>query len=310
MPREGNFFTNMWDNIEQYILYPISDIRFVDIIDILILAILLYAFYHFIKNRRAGKLMTGLVLIIVFLVLSTAFQMHAIKFVLQNFYQVGMLAIIIVFQPELRAALEKVGNTPLSGLRNISMGDTKDMQTLNAGIDAICEAVCDMSLYKTGALLIIERSVKLGEYIKPSNEIEAKLSSRLLQAIFYDKAPYHDGAVIIRNMQIYAAGCVLPLTANESVDPGLGTRHRAAIGISEVSDAVALVVSEETGIISIAYEGKIYRNYNYNSLKQALLRLIVHNAQHTGRRGGNGAREDEGGRGQGRGDPNARRNDR
>lgn len=285
MLRAGNPDANLWDNIKQYVLYPLSEIKFVDIIDILTLALLFYAFYHFIKNRRAGKLISGLVLIIVFLVLSTVFKMNAIQFVLQNFYQVGILAIIIVFQPELRAALEKVGNTPLSGLRNISMGDAKDMQAINAGIDAICEAVCDMSLYKTGALLVIERSVKLGEYIKPSNEIEAKLSSRLIQSIFYDKAPFHDGAVIIRNMQIYAAGCVLPLTSNESIDPNLGTRHRAAIGISEVSDAVALVVSEETGIISIAYGGKIYRNYNYNSLKQALLRLIVHNGQHINRRG-------------------------
>lgn len=277
MLKADNIFTSLWSGIKEYILYPISDIRFIDIIDILLLALLFYAFYHFIKNRRAGKLMTGLLLIIALLVLSTAFKMHAIKFILQNFYQVGMLAIIIVFQPELRAALEKVGNTPLSGLRNIGMNDTRDMATLNAGIDAVCEAVCDMSLYKTGALIVIERSVKLGEYIKPSNEISAKLSSRLLQNLFYDKAPFHDGAVIIRDMHIYAAGCVLPLTANENIDNSLGTRHRAAIGISEVSDAVAVVVSEETGTISIACEGQISRNFNYNSLKQELLSLLVHN---------------------------------
>lgn len=300
MLKSLSVFSSLWDFIGQYIIFPIKDFRFVDFIDILLLTLLFYAFYHFIKNRRAGKLMTGLLLIIGFLVLSTAFQMYAIKFVLQNFYQVGMLAIIIVFQPELRAALEKVGNTPLSGLRNISMGDSRDMAVMNAGIDAICEAVCDMSLYKTGALLVIERSVKLGEYIKPSNIIEAKLSSRLLQNIFYDKAPFHDGAVIVRNMQIYAAGCVLPLTSNENIDANLGTRHRAAIGISEVSDSVALVVSEETGIISIAFEGKLFRNYNYNSLKQALLRMIIHNGQQPGKRIGGipraGAEAKNGGR--------------
>lgn len=284
MLKAGNVFTTLWDNIKQYVIYPVSDIRFVDVLDILILALLLYAIYRFIKNRRAGRLISGLVLIIVFLILSTVFQMHAIKFVLQNFYQVGILAIIIVFQPELRAALEKVGNTPLSGLRNISMTETRDMAAMNAGIDAICEAVCDMSLYKTGALIVIERSVKLGEFIKPSNEIEAKLSSRLLQSIFFNKAPYHDGAVIIRNMQIFAAGCVLPLSANENIDSGLGTRHRAAIGISEQSDAVSVVVSEETGIISVAYGGRIYRNYNYNTLKQELLRLVAHGGQHMARK--------------------------
>ncbi len=285
MLRANNTFSNLWDGVKQYIIYPVSEIGFVDILDILILSFLLYGLYQFIKNRRAGKLMAGLVLIIVFLVLSTAFQMHAIKFILQNFYQVGILAIIIVFQPELRAALEKVGNTPLSGLRNISMAETRDMAALNAGIDSICEAVCDMSLYKTGALIVIERSVKLGEFIKPSNEIEAKLSSRMIQSIFFNKAPYHDGALIIRNMQLFAAGCVLPLSTSENLDTRLGTRHRAAVGISELSDAVAIVVSEESGIISIAYTGRIYRNYNYNTLKQDLFRLIAY-GPHSSRRNG------------------------
>lgn len=277
--KSDNVFAAFWGDLREYIFSPIADIRFVDLVDILLLALLFFALYHFVKNRRAGKLMSGLFIIIALLVVSTAFQMHAIRFILQNFYQVGMIAIIIVFQPELRAALEKMGNTPLTGLRNIGGNDTRDLAALTAGIDSICEAVCDMSLYKTGALIVIERSVKLGEYIKPSNEICAKLSSRLLQNIFYDKAPFHDGAVIIRDMQIYAAGCVLPLTAAENIDNSMGTRHRAAIGISEVSDAVVVVVSEETGIISIACEGGISRNYNYNTLKHELMRLLSHNGQ-------------------------------
>ena len=277
--KSDNVFVAFWGDLREYIFSPIADIRFVDLVDILLLALLFFALYHFVKNRRAGKLMSGLFIIIALLVVSTAFQMHAIKFILQNFYQVGMIAFIIVFQPELRAALEKMGNTPLTGLRNIGGNDTRDLAALTAGIDSICEAVCDMSLYKTGALIVIERSVKLGEYIKPSNEICAKLSSRLLQNIFYDKAPFHDGAVIIRDMQIYAAGCVLPLTAAENIDNSMGTRHRAAIGISEVSDAVVVVVSEETGIISIACEGGISRNYNYNTLKHELMRLLSHSGQ-------------------------------
>lgn len=276
-----NIFGSIWNNLKEYVFSPIADIRFVDLVDILLLALLFFALYHFVKNRRAGKLAAGLFVIIAMLVMSTIFQMHAIKFLLQNFYQVGMIAIIIVFQPELRAALERVGNTPLTGLRSIGNTDTRDLAALTAGIDSICEAVCDMSLYKTGALIVIERSVRLGEYIKPSNEICAKLSSRLLQNIFYDKAPFHDGAVVIRDMQIYAAGCVLPLTAAENIDNSMGTRHRAAIGISEVSDAVIVVVSEETGTISIACEGNISRNYNYNSLKHELIRLLSHNGQRT-----------------------------
>lgn len=273
-----------WSDIKEYIFYPFSEIRFVDIIDILLLMMVFFAFYHFIKNRRAGKLMTGLLLIIALLVFSTVFEMRAISFVLQNFYQVGILAIIIVFQPELRAALEKVGNTPLSSLLNIGITESRDVASITAGIDAICEAVCDMSLYKTGALIVIERSVKLGEYIKPSNEISAKLSSRLIQNLFYDKAPFHDGAVIVRDMQLYAAGCVLPLSSNETIDNSMGTRHRAAIGISEVSDAIAVVVSEETGTISITCSGAITRNYNYNSLKSELTELLIHNPVHSGKK--------------------------
>ena len=212
--------------------------------------------------------------------------MRAISFILQNFYQVGILAIIIVFQPELRAALEKVGNTPLSSILNIGMNDSKDIASITTGIDAICEAVCDMSLYKTGALIVIERSVKLGEYIKPSNEIGAKMSSRLIQNLFYDKAPFHDGAVIVRDMQLFAAGCVLPLSSNENIDNSMGTRHRAAIGISEVSDAIAVVVSEETGTISIACAGVISRNYNYNSLKYELTELLVHSSARSSKKVG------------------------
>lgn len=277
--------TQLWNNIKEYIIYPFSDIRFVDVLDILLLTFVFYVFYHFIKNRRAGKLMTGLLLIVAVLVFSTIFEMQAISFLLQNFYQVGILAIIIIFQPELRAALEKVGNTPLSGLRNIGINESRDVSSVTAGVDSICEAVCDMSLYKTGALIVIERSVKLGEYIKPSNEINAKMSSRLLQNLFYDKAPFHDGAVIVRDMNIYAAGCVLPLSSNENIDSSMGTRHRAAIGISEVSDAIAVVVSEETGTISITCGGIITRNYNYNSLKHDLVKLLVHNnAPHSGKK--------------------------
>lgn len=278
-----NIFGSVWNSLNEYVFSPIADIGFIDLVDILLLALLFFALYHFVKNRRAGKLAAGLFVIIAMLVVSTVFQMHAIKFLIQNLYQVGMIAIIIVFQPELRAALERVGNTPLTGLRSIGNNETRDLAALTAGIDSICEAVCDMSLYKTGALIVIERSVRLGEYIKPSNEICAKLSSRLLQNIFYDKAPFHDGAVVIRDMQIYAAGCVLPLTAAENIDNSMGTRHRAAIGISEVSDAVIVVVSEETGIISIACEGTISRNYNYNSLKHELIRLLSHNGQRVAR---------------------------
>ena len=246
------------------------------IVDILSLTIILFCIYRFAIKRKAVKLAVGVVLFFVVLLIVDAAKLAALGLVFGEFRTIAVIAVLIIFQPELRAALEKVGNTSLTGIRNIGMNDDKDIAAINAGIDAICEAVCDMSLYKTGALIVIERSVKLGEYIKPSNVVEAKLSSRMLQSIFYDKAPFHDGAVVIRDMQIFAAGCVLPLTTSENIESELGTRHRASIGITEVSDAIAIVVSEETGVISIAQEGIITRNYNYNLLKNELTHLLIH----------------------------------
>ncbi|MBO7176762.1 MAG: DNA integrity scanning protein DisA nucleotide-binding domain protein, partial [Clostridia bacterium] len=147
---------------------------------------------------------------------------------------------------------------------------------LTHAVDNLCEAVCDLSLYKTGALIVIERSTKLCEYIKPADEINATLSPLLIRNLFFNKAPLHDGAVIIRDMRIQAAGCLLPLSTNEEIDKNLGTRHRAGIGITEVSDAVVIIVSEETGVISLACGGALKRNFNYNSLKKELLSQLSH----------------------------------
>ena len=205
--------------------------------------------------------------------------MRAIQFVFKNFYQVGITAIIIVFQPELRAALEKMGGAaPLTSLKGLGSGENRDMVALTHAVDNLCEAVCDLSLDKTGALIVIERSTKLGEYIKPGDEINSVLSPMLVRNIFFNKAPLHDGAVIIRDMRILAAGCLLPLSTNSEIDKNLGTRHRAGIGITEVSDAVVIIVSEETGIISLAVGGELKRNFNYNSLKKELLGQLSHNA--------------------------------
>jgi diadenylate cyclase len=208
---------------------------------------------------------------------SEIFGMRSIQYVFKNFYQVGFIALIIVFQPELRAALEKMGGaTPLTGLKSLGSAENRDMVALTHAVDNLCEAVCDLSLDKTGALIVIERSTKLGEYIKPADEINATLSPLLIRNLFFNKAPLHDGAVIIRDMRIQAAGCLLPLSTNEEIDKNLGTRHRAGIGITEVSDAVVIIVSEETGVISLACGGALKRNFNYNSLKKELLSQLSH----------------------------------
>jgi diadenylate cyclase len=262
---------------ETYVLEAFRHIGVIDVIDVLLLTIVFYGIYRFIRDRRAGKLAVGLLLIMGIMACSEIFGMRSIQYVFKNFYQVGFIALIIVFQPELRAALEKMGGaTPLTGLKSLGSAENRDMVALTHAVDNLCEAVCDLSLDKTGALIVIERSTKLGEYIKPADEINATLSPLLIRNLFFNKAPLHDGAVIIRDMRIQAAGCLLPLSTNEEIDKNLGTRHRAGIGITEVSDAVVIIVSEETGVISLACGGALKRNFNYNSLKKELLSQLSH----------------------------------
>ncbi|MBQ8552347.1 MAG: diadenylate cyclase CdaA [Clostridia bacterium] len=260
-------FSYMWNII--------SAGSFIDIIDIAIVAFVFYYVYKFVRERRAGKLAVGILILLLVLLLSEILEMHALGFILTNIFQVGIIALIILFQPELRSALEKVGAEPLRGLRNISENKAgTDVQT-TAMIGEITQAVCDMSLDKTGALIVIERSTKLGDIIKSGTVVNANVNSFLIRNIFFNKAPLHDGAMIIKDGRIFSAGCFLPLSTNDDIIKDLGTRHRAAIGMSENSDAVIIVVSEETGSISIAFEGQLKRNYSYNTLKTELCHLLL-----------------------------------
>lgn len=263
---------------EQYVLSIVKTIGVLDMIDIFLLTLILYFVYYFIRDRRAGKLLLGLGCVLILSLLGEFLELPAMRFVFSDFRQIGLIAILILFQPELRSALEKVGGTPLSGFRNIT-SDSKDLSLMNAEIDAICTAVSDLSRDKVGALIAIERSTKLGEYVKSGVFIDAALSPYILRNIFFNKAPLHDGAVIIREGRICAAGCFLPLSTQEDINKDLGTRHRAALGLSEMSDAIVIVVSEENGIISVAVDGNLQRNYNYNSLKQALNGMLIHQGQ-------------------------------
>ena len=273
----GNFFKDLGAFFADNVFAVMAKMRIVDVIDILLLTLLLFFAYRFIRNRRASKLALGMLLIIVVLLISNALNMKAINFILQNFYQVGILAIIIVFQPELRAALEKVGNTSLiTGIKNIATSDSKQYMTfLNTAINDICNATFDMSRSKTGALIVIERTTKLGEYIDTGIVVNAQMSSDMIKNIFFKNAPLHDGAMIIRDFRVYAAGCFLRISERDGIDSNLGTRHRAALGVSEVSDAVVIVVSEETGTVSLAYDGNIVRGFNRESLRKELRRLMT-----------------------------------
>ncbi len=262
--------------IWEYFISQISAIKIKDILDILIVSIVIYYLIKFIRDRRAGKLAIGVVLLISFQFLGQILNLMAVQFIMQNVFQVGMLALVVVFQTEIRAALEKMGGEPLRNLRNIA--EQKDTAAINTMINDLCEAVFDLSHDKTGALIVIERSTKLGEFIKSGVLINADISPFLLKNIFFNKAPLHDGAVIIRGSRIYAAGCFLPLSENGDIIKDLGTRHRAGIGMSEVSDAIILIVSEETGIISVAHEGNLHRNYDYLSLHRELDSILISDA--------------------------------
>lgn len=267
-----DFFQNAKVFFTTYVIDTLKTIGVKDVIDILILAIILFFIYRLIRQRRAGKLLIGVALFLLISFIANIFDMNALKFVFRDFNQIGLLAILILFQPELRSALEKIGGTPISSLKSIA--DSKDLAVVNSGIDAICSAASDLSRDKIGALIVIERTTKLGEYAKSGVYIDSALSPHLLKNIFFNKAPLHDGAVIIKNSRIDAAGCFLPLSTKEDINKDLGTRHRAAIGLTEMSDAIVIVVSEETGMISVSIDGDLKRNFNYNTLKQLLNNML------------------------------------
>ncbi len=242
----------------------------IDIIDILLVAIIIFYIVKFIRDRRASKLAMGVLLIVVLMFISELLNMRALNFLFSNLVQVGLIAIIILFQPELRSVLEKFGG--VSFIKTIS--ESKNTSLKHNAITAICEAASELSREYTGALMVIERSTPLGEIIKTGTVINADVNVSLLKNIFFNKAPLHDGAVIIRGGRICAAGCFLPMSTNDDIIKDLGTRHRSAIGMSENSDAIIIVVSEETGTISLAIDGQLRRNYDYNTLKAELSNLL------------------------------------
>jgi diadenylate cyclase len=268
---------SLWDLVVSFVSYNILNflkgIQWKDILDILILSVILYGIYCFVRDRRAFKLMLGLGLILLLSVLGDFFNLKAVGFVFGDFRQLGVIAILIIFQPELRAALEKVGGESLKNFKGRL--DTEESAAIHAAISEVTSAAESFSQTKTGALIVFERTTRLGDVIRTGTVVDAKTSQFLLGNIFYDKAPLHDGAVIIREGRVHAAGCFLPLSSNNEIIKELGTRHRAAIGMSENSDAVVLVVSEENGIISVAVDGNLKRGFNRKSLEKYLVSLLA-----------------------------------
>ena len=256
-----------------YIKETLLNITVIDVIDIIIVSFLLYYTFKFIQERRAGKLALGLILLMALLLISEVLNMHALNFILSNLFSVGIIALVIVFQPELRSALEKVGGESLRSFRGKMDDETVALYT--DCINEVAFAAEQLSQSKTGALMVFERSTKLGEVIRTGTVLDAKTTSFLIGNIFYNKAPLHDGAVIFREGKIFAAGCFLPLSDNSEIVKDLGTRHRAGIGMSENSDAIVLIVSEETGIISVACDGVLKRGFSRTNLENYLKAQLI-----------------------------------
>ncbi len=252
--------------------------EFTDAIDIILLAGILFFAFRFFKSRKAGVLLIGVFLIVILTLITYAFDLDATYFIFSSILDIGVLALIILFQPEIRDALEKVGSGSMNGIMNF--GDQKKKrQMYSRAIDHICTAVSDLSRTKTGALIVISRTTKLDEIVETGITINADVNSFLLRNIFFNKAPLHDGAIVIDEARIVAAGCLLPLTRRTDIDGDLGTRHRAAIGMSETSDAIIIVVSEETGTISIASDCTLTRDHTVESLRPYLLKKLLRKAQ-------------------------------
>lgn len=259
----------MFETLLANVPASLLSLRLADILDIAIVAYIFYMLSTFVRETRAGTLIKGIILLLIFTWASNLLQLNTINYLLRNLMQFAFMAFIVIFQPELRRALEKVGRTNFSSL--FSQEDNSSAETIAAEIAAAAVA---MSSRRIGALIVLERNTKIGDIVRTGCEIDSSISSELLINIFIPNTPLHDGAVIIRNNRIAAARCILPLTQNETLSREFGTRHRAALGLSEGSDAAIIVVSEETGKISFTLNGNMSRNYTEDTLKKVITKVL------------------------------------
>lgn len=268
----GKFFASFFGSIADAFRY----IGFTDVIDILVVAVFIYFVIKLVRNTRAGQLAQGVIIVICLLLAAQLLDLSATLYILNSFLEFGILAVIIVFQPEIRSALEKVGRKSMNKVFSFATpeDETKREAGIREMISDITAAVERLSATKTGALIVIERETKLGDIIDKGISLDAAPTPELVTNIFFNKAPLHDGAMIIRNGRIAAAGCWLPLSQNR-LDNDLGTRHRAGLGVSEVSDAIVIIVSEETGIISVATDGQLQRRFSPDVLTVNLKKQLI-----------------------------------
>lgn len=264
------------------VLQPVADVfatfRFSDVLDICLVTFVLYSAIKLIRDTRTIQLIKGIILLgVVYIVISTL-NMQASSYIFDKLFTNIFIILIVIFQPEIRHAVESMGRTRILSVSNIMARSEqiKQNRITNETINSVCKACSDMSDRKIGALIVFERETLLGEIIETGTLVDASISEEIVSNIFYPKAPLHDGAAVIRNNKLYAAGCILPLTQDHSsVESELGTRHRAALGMSEQSDALIVVVSEENGYISTAYKGGLKRNISDGELREILSEMLL-----------------------------------
>lgn len=270
--------------IESY-LSRVSGVRWADVVEIVIISFLIYYILVWIKNTKAWTLLRGILVIAVFVLLAAYFEMNTILWIVNNMFSVAVTAVIVILQPELRRAIEELGRKniissifPFEVSKGLGEGRFSD-KTINE----IAKACVEMGRAKTGALIVVEQNQRLSEYERTGIDVDGIVTSQLLINIFEHNTPLHDGAVIVKGNRITSATCYLPLSDNMELSKELGTRHRAGVGISEVTDSLTIIVSEETGKISVAYEGKLERNLSGDTLKEKL-RIIQNKPEEENRK--------------------------
>ncbi|WP_411676993.1 diadenylate cyclase CdaA [Caproicibacter sp.] len=272
------FIIGLWN----VFLQLIHNFRIADALDIVLVTFIIYNAIKLVRETRAGQLVRGIIVLMVVWLLSYWLNLYMMQSIISYLFQFAFIALLIIFQPEIRRALEQIGRSGIGAGKTWNFGFTfvsgeaeAKLQKSRKAVNAVVDAVVQMSRQKTGALIVFEMKTKLGDIIDTGTIVEAIPSAQIICNIFFNKAPLHDGAMIVRNGMVYAAGCILPLTKSDNVSVELGTRHRAAIGMSENSDAVIVVVSEETGQISVVTNGTITRNYTRETLNSELENLVL-----------------------------------
>lgn len=265
-----------WGTMSEYLskISRLPSIKFIDIVEIMIISFLMYHVMVWIKNTRAWVLVKGIAVLLAFTLIALLFQMNTIIWIAEKTLGIGVTAIIIVFQPELRKALEQIGRKNfIGGVLPFDNSQAVKERFSDKTIQELTKATFDLAKTKTGALIVIEQEVMLTEYENTGIPMDSLISSQLLINIFEHNTPLHDGAIIIRGDRIVAATCYLPLSDNMEISKDLGTRHRAGLGISEVTDSLTIIVSEETGKVSVAFGGRLLRNLDSDKLKNKLVML-------------------------------------